>query len=62
VLKKFEIKYGWKAFEIKINFPYRNVSGFKMEFELKFREVFMGRTQLEIHWKFLQLWNSVKFG
>jgi hypothetical protein len=37
-LQKFERKYGWKAFEIGINFPYRNVSRFEMEFELKFRE------------------------
>jgi hypothetical protein len=28
----FEIKYGWKEFEIRINFPYRNVSIFEMEF------------------------------
>jgi hypothetical protein len=48
-LQKFEIKYGWKAFEIRINCPYRNVSRFKMEFELKFREISMGRRQLEIH-------------
>jgi hypothetical protein len=43
-LHKFEIKYGWKAFEISINFPYRNFSKFEIEFELKFREVSMGRT------------------
>jgi hypothetical protein len=52
---KIEIKYGWKVFEIRINFTYRNVSRFEMEFELKFREVSMGRTLLEIHWKFLEL-------
>jgi hypothetical protein len=40
----FEIKYGWKEFEIRINFPYRNFSRFEMEFELKFRELSMGRT------------------
>jgi hypothetical protein len=43
-LQKFEIKYGWKAFEIRINFPYRNVSRFEMEFELKFTEFSLGRT------------------
>jgi hypothetical protein len=37
-LKKFEIKYGWKEFELRINFPYRNFSRFEMEFEVKFRE------------------------
>jgi hypothetical protein len=44
MLKKFEIKNGWKEFKIGINFPYRNFSRFEMEFELKFREVSMGRT------------------
>jgi hypothetical protein len=44
VLQNFEIKYGWKEFEIRINFPYRNVSRFEMEFELKFKEVSLGRT------------------
>jgi hypothetical protein len=44
MLQKIEIKYGWKAFEIRINCSYRNFSTFKMEFELKFKEVSMGRT------------------
>jgi hypothetical protein len=35
-LQKCEIKYGWKVFEIRINFPYRNFSRFEMEFESKF--------------------------
>jgi hypothetical protein len=38
-LKNFEIKYGWKEIEIRNNFPYRNFSRFKMEFELKIREL-----------------------
>jgi hypothetical protein len=42
--KKFEIKYGWKEFEIRINFPYMNFSKCQKEFELKFREISMGRT------------------
>jgi hypothetical protein len=41
LLQTFEIKYGWKVFEIRNNFPYHNFSRFKMEFELKFREVFI---------------------
>jgi hypothetical protein len=32
-----EIKYGWKEFEIRNNFPYRIFSRFETEFELKFR-------------------------
>jgi hypothetical protein len=39
VLKKLEIKYGWKDLEIRNNFPYRNFSRFEKEFELKFREL-----------------------
>jgi hypothetical protein len=37
VLQKFGIKYVWKLFEIRNNFPYSNFSRFEMEFELKFR-------------------------
>jgi hypothetical protein len=44
MLQNFEIKYGWIEFEIRINFSYRNVSRFEMEFELKFRKVSVGRT------------------
>jgi hypothetical protein len=33
VLQKFKIKYGWKDLEVRNNFPYRNFSRFKMEFE-----------------------------
>jgi hypothetical protein len=43
MLQKYEKKYGWKAFGIRINFSYRNFSRFQMEFELKFREVPVGR-------------------
>jgi hypothetical protein len=43
VLQKCEIKYGWKEFEIRINLPYRNFSRFGMEFELKVRELSVGR-------------------
>jgi hypothetical protein len=39
LLEKLEIKYGWKELEIRNNFSYRNFSIFKMEFELKIREL-----------------------
>jgi hypothetical protein len=39
VLEKLEIKYEWKDLEIRNNFPYRNISRFEKEFELKFREL-----------------------
>jgi hypothetical protein len=39
LLQKFKLKYGWKELEIRNNFPYRNISRFEMEFELKFREL-----------------------
>jgi hypothetical protein len=39
MLEKLKIKYGWKELEIGNNFPYRNFSRFKMEFELKIREL-----------------------
>jgi hypothetical protein len=39
LLEKLEIKYGWKEVEIRINFPYRNVSRFETEVELKIREL-----------------------
>jgi hypothetical protein len=38
LLKKFEIKYRWKVFEIRNNFSYRNFLRFRLDFELKFRE------------------------
>jgi hypothetical protein len=34
LLEKLEINYGWREFEIKNNFPYRNFSRLEMEFEL----------------------------
>jgi hypothetical protein len=40
-LQKIQINYGWKEFEIRNNFSYRNFSKFEIEFELKFREVSM---------------------
>jgi hypothetical protein len=41
-LQKFETKYGWKVFEIRNNFNYRDFLRFKMDFELKFREASVG--------------------
>jgi hypothetical protein len=38
LLKKLEVKYGWKDLEISTNFSYRNFSRLEKEFELKFRE------------------------
>jgi hypothetical protein len=37
-LQKFEIKYGWKEYEMWNNVTYRNFLRFLMNFELKFRE------------------------
>jgi hypothetical protein len=36
--RKFEIKYGFEGFDERNNFAYRNFLGFKMDFELKFKE------------------------
>jgi hypothetical protein len=33
-----------------------------MDFDLKFREASMTQISIEIHWKFLELWNLMKFG
>jgi hypothetical protein len=41
VPKKFELKYGWRAFEARNSFPYKGFLIFEMDFELKFREVLM---------------------
>jgi hypothetical protein len=38
VLYKFQIKYGFKYFEVRNNFPYWNLSNFEIEFELKIRK------------------------
>jgi hypothetical protein len=45
LLEKFQIKYRWKELEIRNNVRYINFSIFKLEFELKFREVLW----VEIH-------------
>jgi hypothetical protein len=37
VLKKLEIKYGWKELERRNNCPHRNFSRFEIKFELKFK-------------------------
>jgi hypothetical protein len=36
-LRKIEMKYGWKVFEMRNNFDYRNFLRFWTDFELKFR-------------------------
>jgi hypothetical protein len=36
---KIPNKYGWKDLEIRNNLTYRNFSRFKIEFELKIREL-----------------------
>jgi hypothetical protein len=50
-LKIFEIKYGYKGFEIWNNFPYRNIQRFKKDFELKIREA----SRVWIWWK--KIWS-----
>jgi hypothetical protein len=42
VLQKIELKYGWREFEVRNNFPYKGFLTFEMNFELKFREISMG--------------------
>jgi hypothetical protein len=37
----FEIKYSREGFEERRNYPYRNFLRFEMDFELKFREIYM---------------------
>jgi hypothetical protein len=41
MLQKFEIKYGWKVFDLRNNVPYKDFLIFEMDFELKFREACM---------------------
>jgi hypothetical protein len=41
LLHKLQTKYGFVDNKRRNNFPYRNFSRFKMEFELKFREASM---------------------
>jgi hypothetical protein len=38
VPQKFELKYGWREFEVRNDFPYKGFPIFEMDFELKFRE------------------------
>jgi hypothetical protein len=49
LLQKFETKYGWKVFEMRNNFAYRNFLIFEMDFELKFREASTSWISIEIH-------------
>jgi hypothetical protein len=42
VPQKIELKYSWREFEVRNNFSYKDFLRFKMDFELKFREVSMG--------------------
>jgi hypothetical protein len=37
VLQKFELKYGWREFEVRNNFPYKGFLRLEMDFELKSR-------------------------
>jgi hypothetical protein len=60
-LKKSEINYGWKSFEIKKNFAYRNFLKFEMDFELKIMEASMGCNSVEFSWKILGLRILMKF-
>jgi hypothetical protein len=53
-LRKLEIKYGWKVFEIRNNFTYTDFLRFKMNFELKFIETSMSLKQGKIDWNFLR--------
>jgi hypothetical protein len=39
---KNKLKYGWREFEVRDNFPYKGFLRLEMDFELKFREVFVG--------------------
>jgi hypothetical protein len=55
------MKYGWRGFEIRNNFPHKGFLRFKMDFDLKFREASMAQISIEIHWEFWKLWNLMKF-
>jgi hypothetical protein len=61
-LKKFEIKYVWKVFEIRNNFPYNDFLKFEMNFELKLREASMSWKQGKIDWNFLGTRILIKLG
>jgi hypothetical protein len=61
MLKKLEIKYGWKEIEMRNNSSYRYLSRFGLRFELKFKEVSMSwnlRKFTEKSWNFGFQWNS----
>jgi hypothetical protein len=40
--QKFELKYGWRSFEVRNNFTYKGFLRSEMDFEIKFGEVSMG--------------------
>jgi hypothetical protein len=42
VTQKIELNYGWRAFEVRNKFPYKSFLRFKIDFELKLREISMG--------------------
>jgi hypothetical protein len=59
--QKIEINYGWKGFEIRSNFTYRNFLKFEMDVELKIMEASMGWNSMEFPWKILGLRILMKF-
>jgi hypothetical protein len=55
LLENFKKKFGIEGFEERNNFSYRNFSQFRINFELKFREVLgfeIDRKLMEISWNF----------
>jgi hypothetical protein len=40
--QKFELKCGWRAFEVRNNFPYKGFLRLEMDFKLKFGELSVG--------------------
>jgi hypothetical protein len=62
LLQKIEIKYGWKVFEIRNNFTYKDFLRFKMNFKLKFREASMSWKQGTHDWNFLGTRILMKLG
>jgi hypothetical protein len=49
MLEKFEIKYGWKDYEMSNNVAYRRFLKFLMDFDPKFRELSMRWNRRKIH-------------
>ncbi len=49
-LEKIEIKYGFEALIEGNNFLQRNLLRFRLDLQLKFREICMGQKQGKIHW------------